>query len=312
VSQFRGTYVFKQNGLEIGRSKNIITTNGRKMILEYLSGSRQNWAADMAIGAMPTNISGGSPTVSDTQLNFETSRQPVTLKSFISATTVDPDLIVVRATFPTDLYANIYEVGLYAVTSTGFSTSTRNNFILSDFSNLTYWNATSGSVTTNSFIPQGYNSPRIGANSIDIPASTTYLNSNLSIGFTNYTNVDSLQLLAFNTSAGIVTVTLTDVSGKNQNILFSTTNNTGYSVLSQIFDQNTSSSNYTSIINFNTITQIQVATDSSASLTLDAIKVVSANEISTEESIVSKSVLSTPIPKNPNIPLDVEYYVELL
>ena len=312
MSQFKGTYLFKQNGLEIGRSSNIITTNGRKMILEYLSGSRQNWAADMAIGAMPTNTSGGSPTVSDTQLNFETSRQSVTLKSFISATNVDPDLIIVRSTFPTDLYANIYEVGLYATSSAGFSTSTRNNFILSDFSDLTYWNATAGSVTANSFIPQGYNSPRIGANSINIPSSTTYSNSNLSIGFTNYTNVDSLQLLAFNTTAGTVTVTLTDISGKNQNILFTTVNNTEYSVLSQVFDQNTSSSNNTSIINFNAISQIQIATNSSASITLDAIKVVSANEISTEESIVSKSVLSTPIPKNPNIPLDVEYYVELL
>ena len=305
--QFKGTYVFKQNGLEIGRSTNLITNNGRKMILEYLTGARQNWAADMAIGAMPT-----TPLATDLQLNFETSRYPVTLKSFISATNTDPDLISVRSVLPIDLYANIYEVGLYAVPNSSFSTSTRNNVILSDFSNLTYWSTTSGLITTNSFIPQGYNSPRIGANSINIDVSTIYTNSNLNIGFLNYSSIDSLQMLVSNTTAGTITVTLTDISGKQQSILFTTTNNTEYLVLSQLFDQTTSGVNYTSISNFDTITSISISTDANASLTLDAIKVSSANEIAAEESIVSKSVLATPIPKNPNIPLDIEYYIELL
>jgi hypothetical protein len=307
VSQFKGTYVFKQNGLEIGRSTNLITNNGRKRILEYLAGSRQNWAADMAIGAMST-----TPLVTDTQLNFETARYPVTLKSFISATNTDPDLIVVRSVLPSDLYANIYEVGLYAVTNGAFSTSTRNNVILSDFSNLTYWQATSGSTTTNAFVPQGYNSPRIGANSINIDSSTVYENLNLNIGFKYYTSADSLQILAFNTTAGNVTVTLTDITGKQQNIVFAVSDNTEYSILSVAFDQTTSGVNYSSIFNFDTITGISISTDSTASLTIDAIKVSSANEIGSEETIVSKSVLSNPIPKNPNIPLDIEYYVELL
>jgi hypothetical protein len=55
LSLFKGTYVFKQNGLEIGRTNNLITSNGRNLILEFLAGARQNWAADMAIGAMPTH-----------------------------------------------------------------------------------------------------------------------------------------------------------------------------------------------------------------------------------------------------------------
>ena len=71
-SQFKGTYVFRQNNIEIGRSSNLITTNGRKMILEYLSKSRTDWAVDMAIGALPT-----TPTATDIQLNYETGRYPV-------------------------------------------------------------------------------------------------------------------------------------------------------------------------------------------------------------------------------------------
>lgn len=312
MSFFKGTYVFKQNGIEIGRSNNLITSNGRKMILEYLSGSRTEWASDMAIGAMPTNVAGGSPQVTDTQLNFETSRQPVTLKSFISATNTDPDLIVVRSMMPADLVANIYEVGLYAIKNSNFSTSTRNNIILTDFSNLTQWYTSAGSVSTHSFIPQGSGSPRIGSNSIVLNSGTTYRNDNLNIDFTNYTNQDSLQLLVSESVSGNVTVILKDISGNQQEINFATSNNSSYAVISNLFDQTTSGSNYTSISNFSVITGIEIITDSSASLIVDAIKVSSANEISTEESLVSKSVLTNPIAKLPNVPLDVEYYIELL
>lgn len=312
VSQFKGTYIFKQNGVELGRSQNIITSNGKKMILEYLSGSRQNWAADMAVGAMPTNALGQAPLATDTQLNFETARYPVTLKTFISATDTNPDLIVVRSTLPVDLYANIYEVGLYPTNYSNFFNSTRNNIILTDFSNLSLWNTVSGTTSINQFIGQGYGSPRIGSNSVNINTDTIYSSSSLNIGFSNYTNIDSLQLLVFNTAAGMVYVTLTDVSGKEQTVSFTTVDNADYSVLSMAFDQNTSGINYAPISEFSAITNISISTDSNSILTLDAIKVSSANEISTQESLVSKSVLSNPIPKNPNIPLDIEYYVELL
>ena len=166
MSQFKGTYVFKQEGKEIGRSSNLITANGRTMILQYLSTARQDWAADMAVGAMPTNANGQAPLSTDTQLNFETYRTPVILKTFIPASGINPDLILARCTLPADLYANIYEVGLYAVTNSSFSTSTRNNVILTDFSNTNTWSLSSGTVVSNSYIPQGYASPRIGSQSL--------------------------------------------------------------------------------------------------------------------------------------------------
>ena len=309
MSQFKGTYVFKQNGIEIGRSSNIVTSNGRKAILQYLTGSIQDWAADMCIGAIPSP----TPALSDTQLNFETGRYPVALKTFISAGTVanNPDLILVRATLPVGLYANIYEIGLYATSSSAYSTSTRNNVILDDFSTLSFWNLSAGSVVQNAYVAQGYNSPRIGSKSISFSPNTTYSNSNLNIGFSNYSSVDSLQLLVFNTTAGTIAVTITDISGINQTLTFTTTNNANYSVLSIPFDQSISGST-NSIVNFNKITSISIVTGSNTYATIDAIKVSSASEISVAESLVSKSVLTNPIPKNPNIPLDIEYYVEML
>lgn len=291
--------MFKQNGVEIGRSSNLITDIGRKIILQYLTRAREEWAADMAIGALNT-----TPTKSDTQLNFETGRYPVILKSFSSATLTDPDLLVVRATLPENLYANIYEIGVYP-TTTSFSTiSNRNNIILNDFSDLTNWSDGAGTVEVNPFVPQGSGSPRIGANSITIPSSTTYTNTNLSIPLNSYSSLDDLQILFYNSTAGTVTITLTDVSGITQSINFTTTLNEDYSSLSTKFGS--------SISDFTYVTGISIATNSTASLTIDAIKASDASEISTEESLVSKSVLTTPIAKLFNVPLDVEYYIELL
>ena len=296
---FKGTYVFKQNGVEVGRSSNLITNIGRKIILQYLTRAREEWAADMAIGALNT-----APAATDIQLNFETGRYPVILKTFLSATLTDPDLILVRATIPENVYANIYEIGIYP-TNTSFSTvSNRNNIILTEFSDLTNWVNSAGTIEVNPFAPQASGSPRTGANSISFLNNTTYSNTNLSIPISGYSSLDDLQILMYNSTAGVVTVTLTDISGITQTISFTITTNGNYSSLSAKFGS--------SISDFSYITGISISTNSTAALTIDAIKSSDASEISVEESLVSKSVLTTPIAKLNNVPLDVEYYIELL
>ena len=308
-SQFKGTYVFKQGDLEIGRSTNLITSNGRTMLMQYLAGSRLNWSADMAIGALPT-----TPTSADTQLNFETGRYPVNLKSYIAAnsTTGDPDLIVVRATIPENIFANIYEIGTYATSSGNTVASSKNNLLIADMSDLTNWRTASGSIVDNEFTPQGVGSPRIGQYSVSIPQNTSYYNNNVSIQFNNYNASDSLQILVSNTTAGTMSVKLTDISGNTQTVNFILTNNTGYYTASTQFDQSIGSSPDTSISNFTYLSGIEIITNGTSGVTIDAIKTSSATEISMEESLVSKSVLSTPIAKINNMPLDVEYYIELL
>jgi len=309
-SQFKGTYVFRQNNIEIGRSSNLITTNGRKMILEYLSKSRTDWAVDMAIGALPT-----TPTATDIQLNYETGRYPVTFKSFISAnpTTGDPDLIVVRSVIPANIYANIYEIGTYATSAGNSGASGKNNLIITDFTDLTPWVVTSGNgVTSVPFTAQVASSPRIGGNSVSVSTSTVYTASNISIPMGNYSQLDTLDILMYNSIGGVMTVKLTDISGITQTLSYTLPTNSGYFSMSTLFDSTLSLNSGSPISNFTYLTGIQITTDSTASVTIDAIKTSSALEISIEESLVSKSVLGTPIGKLYNVPLDVEYYIELL
>jgi hypothetical protein len=297
MSQFKGTYVFKQNGVEIGRSENLITDNGRRTILQFLSGIRGEWASDLAIGAINT-----TPQSSDLELNFETGRVPITLKSFKSKTDTNPDLIIVRATLPSTLYANIYEVGLYPQ-QVSQGPSARDNNILTDFSDLTNWVTSAGNVYITGFMPQVSNSPRIGAYSVDLDPSSTYYNSTFGFSMSGYSDIDNLQILAYNTVAGVATVTLTDYAGTSINVPFTLTDNADYQVLSSPFPS--------SVGSLGAIRTVSISTDSTASITIDCIKTSVVRELGAGDFIISKSVLDTPIGKAYGTTLDIEYYVQL-
>jgi len=306
--QFKGTYVFSQNGKEIGRSDNLITTNGRKVLLQYLSGTRSDWAADMCIGALNTSVN-----ALDVGLNYETGRFPVTLKTYQSATTTNPDLIIVRATLPASLYANIYEIGLYPESKVT-NVASRSNNIITDFSDLTNWVAgisdntqsitNQGTVFITGYIAQGTASPRIGGFSVDISPNTTYQNNTFNINFLGYSAVDTLDLLVYNTVAGNLTLTLQDSVGNSYVFNYTLTTNTGYQSISANFPSN--------IFFTNQISSITITTDTTAALTLDAIKASVTQELTSEDYIISKSLLSNPIAKIYGTPLDIDYYVQVL
>lgn len=308
MSQFKGTYVFKKNGIEIGRSENLITDNGRKIILQYLSGYRGEWASDLAIGAISN-----PPLSSDTELNFETARVPITLKTFKSSNLVDPDLIVLRGTLPSIMYANIYEIGIYPE-SKKTDISNRNNRILTDFSDLTNWVSSiydqnnqvpsNGVVEITGFLPQAPQSPRIGGFSVEIYPNTSYYNDTFGFSLQGYSDIDTLQLLAYNTVAGNMNVTLKDSNNQTLSFNYALTDNAGYQVLSAPFPSG--------VQYLSTIKSITITTDNTAVITLDAIKASTTRELTSTEYIISKSVLSNPIAKMYGITLDVEYYLQLL
>jgi hypothetical protein len=305
---FKGTYVFKQDGKEIGRSENLITTNGRKVLLQYLAGTRVDWAADMCFGAIDT-----APSLSDIELNFETARVPVSLKTYKSATSGNPDLVIVRGTLPASLYANIYEIGLYPESKIT-DVANRNNRIITDFSDLSNWVASiadqaqsivdQGTVSITGYSAQGAASPRIGGFSVDLAQNTSYQNNTFGFNLLGYSDLDTLKILAYNTAAGIVTITLKDVQNNSYVFTYTLSDNAGYQILSAQFPANVSFTN--------TINSITITTDNTASVTIDAIKASVSTELTNEDYLISKSVLSTPIAKIYGTPLDVEYYVQIM
>ena len=292
----KGTYVFKQGGVEVGRSENIITTNGKTAILQYLSGALSEWAASIAVGTINT-----TPTVNDLTLAYEVARSAVTLKSFQVGS---PNLIVVKGTLAASVAANIYEVGVFPVTTANIF-GTRDQLIIDDFSGISNW---TGTYTTNQYAAQNSISPRIGTYSVNIPAATTISNSNFYLNLSSYSQLDSLNILANvpSGSSGTLNVVLTDVSSNTAIVSYTfngaTTN--GYQILSGKLPSNIST--------LGTITSVSIQTVGvSSSITVDAIKVSVLGEITNSAGIVSRSVLTTPIAKIYGVPLDIEYYLQL-
>lgn len=294
----KGTYVFKQNGIEVGRSENIVTESGKTMILQYLCGARQEWAVDMSIGALQS-----TPTAIDKELEFELGRYPIVFKSFIKGGQNDPNMIVVRSTIPESLYANIYEIGIYGSTNST-NISNRNNQILTDFSDVSDWTINQGVVDIIEFVPQAIQSPRIGKYSVMLQPETVFTSPLKAIQFDGYSEVDTIDMLVYNTVPGVVLVYLEEIDGTQIALSLITTENTGYQKLSMQLPS--------SIRNFSTIKTISIHTDFEASLTIDAIKVSNSAELSTENYLVSKSSIDSPIAKFYGVPLDVEYYLELV
>lgn len=299
----KGTYVFKQNGIEIGRSENLVTTNGTSAILKYLTNSSVEWASALSVGAIPT-----TPTVSDTTLAYEIARSAVTMKSYIPGS---PNLIVIKGTLSSSVSANIYEIGLYPY-NTSQVLGTRDQLIIDDFSNLNNWLTgttplSSNSSYYNAYAPQSPYSPRVGLYSAIIPAATTVVNSNLAVNLGSYTTLDTLDLLVnvATGKSGTLNVTLTDVNGVSANTLAYTFASTGgYQVLSLNLP-----SNITSLSTINKITLATVGANSQ--ITVDAIRVSVTAEVSSSVALVSRSALTTPIAKIYGTPLDIEYYLQL-
>ena len=299
----KGTYVFKQNGIEIGRSENLVTTNGKSAILKYLTNSSVEWASALAVGALPT-----TPTVSDLTLAYEIARSSVTMKSY---TPGSPNLIVIKGTLNSSVSANIYEIGLYPF-NTSQTMGSRDQFIIDDFSNLNNWLISTTPLSSNAsyynaYAPQSPYSPRIGLYSAIIPANTTIINSTFAANLGSYTALDTVDLLVnvANGKSGILNVTFTDVNGISATTLAYSFSYTGsYQVLSLNLP-----SNISSLSTINKITLTTVGTNSQ--ITVDAIRVSVAAEISNSVALVSRSVLTTPIAKIYGTPLDIEYYLQL-
>jgi len=294
----KGTYVFKQGGVEIGRSDNIITTHGKEAIVQYLADSTFEWASAIAVGSINT-----TPALSDLTLKYETARTGVTLKSYKNGS---PSLIIVKGTLDANLSANIYEIGVFP-SKTKQVFGTRDQLIIDDFSTIVNWSTSSGTAyTTNAYAAQSPYSPRIGLYSVAMTAGSTIVNSNFNVDLSTYSPIDTLDLLVNVDSgkSGTLNVTLTDVNGLTSTLAYTFGTTTGYQILSQALPS--------SIFSLSNVKSIQFATvGANSNITLDAIKVAVLSEISDTTSLVSRSVLTTPIAKIYGTPLDIEYYVQL-
>jgi hypothetical protein len=296
----KGHYVVTSNGNFVASHQNVITTNGYLMINKYLANSTQNWAGALAIGVLNRNTASAT----DTVLEYEIDRYPISLKSYRVVS--GSNQLIVKATVNPLITASITEIGIFPAIDVG-----KDNLIISDFSessaSINLWSA-SGSTSSLQFTGRS----RYGLyNSYIYSASTFINNNNISFDMSQYTSIDSADLLIYTpaTSSGTFQVSFGDSAGNIWRSGSGTGSVSGagwYSVKIPLTSSYTSAFNYS--INSLSINFIMT---SAASVHFDALKLISGNVKTETLKLTSRSLFNPPIAKVANQPMQIEYYVQV-
>lgn len=308
-----GEYVFLQDGIEIGRSKNILTKYGKRYITEYLAGQSTNPLKDIAIG-----ISTTAATVNDTQLGFEFYKSRVTLSSPDIQTSALTGLttygVVYKATLPPEVSGTINEIGLYPSVTLGSTDYSSRS--ISNFESGQYWLDDSGLAVEAVSTPI----PLIGTYYIPITATSSSLKKysyDLNLDLSGYSPNDSMTLAyrQSDTNLDYVFVRAYSASTDYYEIRFLGDVSVGNKIKSLTLN-NLYSSSYGSGTPDNTsITRISVGvkakSSGSSTVLMDGLRINDEDSFRSDYGLISRSVLSSPITKSLGRQMDIEYRLGL-
>lgn len=308
-----GEYVFYEDGKEIARKSNLLTKFGKRFITSYLAGAVSFDNKDIAIG-----IGESTPSVNNTQLDFEFYRSAVTLGSIDiqtnSQTGVSTYGVVYKTTIPTDVVGYIKEVGLFPTGTSG--NSDFSSRFISTFENNLSWLDDAGAPAETTSTP----APRIGNTWFTIAAAASQLkkyNLNANFDLSGYSQNDSLTL-AFkqqDVNLDYVFVRFYSSSTDYYEIRFagdsSTSNKVVPLALSNVYSSGfgSGSPDAASIIKIS----IGAKAKSSGGTTvlLDGLRINDEDTFNTYSSIISRSVLTNAITKSYGREIDIEYRIGL-
>lgn len=291
----RGVYTFKQRGKVVGVSKNLITTAGKKAIIDLVAGYTPRLAGSIALG-----IGNAAATVADKSLQFQIVKIPVTLSSadYINGS------VVFKGSVRVGHEMTIYESGVY----TGEA-----NFGEFDSQTLLDFNASTDVWSTGSFLAAN---SRLGSFlNVTAAASTTTTSSLTGIYFDLSRFLDADQfLLAYRASNAFVASFSVRLKTDASNYYTFTVNAPATGVYT-IAAFNKSAAVATGTPSWDNITSVDIVTTSTAGgtggIALDGLRIESRAASQEDNILVSRSVLGAPVVKTFDVPLDVEYAITL-
>lgn len=291
----RGYYNIYSNGELVNHTPNIITDEGRRLILKYLAGNIATLA-----GAISVGTSGVAPVRSNTKLGFEFSRAVVDVSS--------PDFVagrvIYKGTLPTSIGGKIYELGMYP--SVDGPMTEFNSRLITGF-DAGVEPLTGGLISLTNY--------RIGAESYAVTAvasgtSTASLTSTRG-DFSGFGDDDSFSLSYFindaNTSSIRVRM-MTDAVNYYDSVVIPSSVSGYYTAefLKSAFVA-------TGTPNWNSISAVQFIVTAKAggstTVQLDGFR-VNDNTIYSDYALLSRGVLQTPETKALGQQLDIEYVLE--
>ena len=161
-----GYYVIKDGDVELSRSNNIITTVGKRHILNYLANKITDRNRYIGIGIGTTATS-----QSDYKLNFEINKYQV----YTSTVDYSTGTIIMKAQLPLQLAATISELALFPGVSTSRDADSR---VITFFNNDSFWtngtfisDSANSKINNTSFQIASTGGTAVTATSTDIPFS---------------------------------------------------------------------------------------------------------------------------------------------
>lgn len=295
--KFHGEYRFYQSGQLLATHKNLLTDEGKRLILRYLAGQAPSVGEAIGLGVGQVAATG-----SDSRLTFEVERAIVTLTNI----DYNRNNLVFKTTLPQELVLDIYEAGLWS-TSVNTINATNDSRLLTTFDTLNeQWNNVSIDNTN-------------ARSSADAALVTVAAGATVSprlaveMDLSGYSGNDTFLLAFQKTSSNITDASLVFLNDSgnsfklNQSI---TSLPIGYNVISFKKSDFVASGP----ISWNFITSFGVDVKAGATggnITLDAIRIEDTDTINADHVLVSRTVLSTPLIKTSIAPMEVEYALEI-
>lgn len=291
----KGVYYFYQDGELLAKSENILTTEGKRLLLRVLA--EQAASLGQAIGV---GVSAVAATAADTRLGWEVDRSAIDIK----AVDYDNSLVVMKTTLPQNTAYTIYEIGLWSQFTNSLNTETSSRILTTFETDVENW--------TNFTLDTTQNRTSRNAMRIDANASTTKIAvSNVDLDLSGYSSVDQFSVAFYKANNNINTLGLvfesaTGVYRKNTTV---SSLPVGYNVI----NLNKGDFVATGTPDWSAITKIDIevtAGGTAGYLIMDGIRIEDADTLNPDYALVSRSVLASPLVKTDNSPMDVEYALE--
>jgi hypothetical protein len=292
----RGVYRFYQNGELLAESENLLTTEGKRLLLRVLAEQAASLGQAIGVGVGAT-----AANVADTRLNWEVDRAQVSIK----AVDYDNNLVIMKATLPQNTEYTIYEIGLWSQFSNSLNSDSASRILTTfetDFENWTNFTLDTAQARTST------NAMRIDALASTTKTSTSDVNLDLS----GYSNVDQFSVAFYKANNNITTLGI--VFESTSGVWRKTTTVSSLPVGYNVITMNKGDFVATGTPDWSDINKIDIevtAGGTAGYLIMDGIRIEDADTLNPDYALVSHSVLGTPLVKTDNAPMDVEYAVEI-
>jgi len=300
----RGFYRVFENGVLVTESDNLITTAGKKLIADYLAGNASSWAGALAIGIGTTTA-----VVSDVRLDFEFYRSPVTGKAVSYGTgTGGAHVITVKSMIDNTISGTIYEIGVFS-DEFDEKAGAGGGVVISIGDSSEPWYVNSSGWVENPNTPDTTNQ-RIGNDAV-LLGTGNYRLTGIDLDLSAYSSSDLFKFAMMKISGTVSTLAIRFNTDDSNYYSYSPTVATAMSGTTYT-TSSFAKSNWTATgsPSWSSITSIEFITTGTNTYIMDGLRISDTDTNNPSYALISRSVLTTPVPKVESSQMEVEYYVE--